>query len=111
MKVTDQDVQYVAELAHLELTAAESERMVRDLNNILGYVDRLNQLDTSGVPPLAHTLIAPAGGAPGENAASPTFDTAMREDELGPCVTHEEALANAPTNDGTYFMVPKVIER
>ena len=54
MKVTEKDVAYVAELANLDLTDEERSRMLRDLNSILDYVDRLRELDTSDVPPMAH---------------------------------------------------------
>ena len=53
MKVTEQDVAYVADLANLELTDQERQRMLKDLNSILDYIDRLNELDTSDVPPMA----------------------------------------------------------
>jgi aspartyl-tRNA(Asn)/glutamyl-tRNA(Gln) amidotransferase subunit C len=99
MKVTDKDVANVAELANLELTQAERQRMVRDLNSILGYIDRLNELDTSSVPPMAQT--AAAGSSTG----------ALRDDEIQPCLPHELALKNAPDADGNFFRVPKVIER
>ena len=107
MKVTDKDVQYVAELANLELTDEERRRMLRDLNSILDYVDRLNQLDTSDVTPMA--LVQ---GFAGEISTDPP--SAMRDDKLyglRPSLPHEEALANAPESDGTFFLVPKVIER
>jgi aspartyl-tRNA(Asn)/glutamyl-tRNA(Gln) amidotransferase subunit C len=97
MKVTNQDVSYVAGLANLELTAEERQRMVRDLNSILGYIDRLNQLDTENVPPMAQTEL---------QIAYP-----LRDDALRPCLPREAALANAPDTDGTFFKVPKVIEK
>lgn len=97
MKITDQDVTYVADLANLELTAQERERMVRDLNSILGYIDRLNELDTTDVPPMAHTELGKTD--------------ALREDELRPCLPQDAALANAPDTDGMFFKVPKVIEK
>src|SRR5438105_7556721 len=99
MKVTEQSVRYVADLANLELTSAERERMLRDLNNILEYIDRLNELDTTDVPPMSQAVT--------EGREKP----ALRADELIPSLTHSEALANAPATDGTYFKVPKVIER
>ncbi len=99
MKVTEKDVTYVADLANLELTEAERTRMVRDLNSILEYIDRLNQLDTTSAPPMAQVS---AGVAP---------DSAMRADETRPCLPREEALRNAPGTDGEFFKVPKVIER
>ena len=107
MKVSDKDVQYVAELANLELTDEEHRRMLRDLNSILDYVDRLNQLDTTGVTPMAQVR-----GFAGEISADPP--SASRDDKLyglRPSLPHEEALANAPESDGTFFLVPKVIER
>lgn len=108
MKVTEKDVLYVADLANLELTAQERERMVRDLNSILDYIDRLNQLDTTKVPPMAQ--VSDRYGAP-EKTGSKKFEYAMREDALGPSVGRQAALENAPESDGTFFKVPKVIER
>lgn len=102
MKVTDKDDAYVADLANLDLTGDERARMLRDLNSILEYVDRLNQLDTSGIPPMAQVL-------PNDRS-----DGAMRDDireGLRQSLPHEEALANAPQTEGTFFRVPKVIER
>lgn len=97
MKITDKDVAYVADLAHLELTPQERERMLRDLNSILEYIDRLNELDTANVPPMAQTLLRAA--------------ETMREDALRPSLPHDAALGNAPDSDGEFFRVPKVIEK
>jgi aspartyl-tRNA(Asn)/glutamyl-tRNA(Gln) amidotransferase subunit C len=105
--VSEKDVSYVAELAHLELTADERARMLRDLNSILGYIERLNELDTSGVEPMSQVSTRYAAGA----NAGEAFAYAMRPDELTPCLPHEEAMRNAPQTDGTFFKVPKVIER
>lgn len=99
MKVTEQDVLYVSGLANLELTETERSRMLRDLNSILEYIDRLNQLDTAGVPPMAQVS---AGVAP---------DSAMRPDQTRPSIPREDALRNAPLTDGEFFKVPKVIEK
>ena len=104
--VTEKDVSYVAELAHLELTDEERTRMLNDLNAILGYIDRLNQLDTSSVEPMAQVLSRESNTGQGN-----AFAYAMRADEPRPCLAHEEALRNAPVTDGTFFKVPKVIER
>ena len=112
MKVTEKDVAYVAELANLELTAEESARMLRDLNSILEYVDRLSELDTSGVEPMAQ--VSDRYGVDESRQGSERFAYAMREDVkdgLRPCLPHDEAIANAPDTDGTFFEVPKVIER
>jgi aspartyl-tRNA(Asn)/glutamyl-tRNA(Gln) amidotransferase subunit C len=102
MRITDRDVVYVADLANLELTLQERERMAKDLNSILDYIDRLNELDTSNVPPMAQSLTSISGQRSAE---------AWREDELLPSLPREEALNNAPDTDGRFFKVPKVIEK
>ena len=104
MKIAEQDVTYVADLANLELTDHERVRMVRDLNSILGYIDRLNELDTSNIPPMAQTV---QGITRSDDRASEI----LRKDELQACLSHEDALKNAPDTDGNFFKVPKVIER
>ena len=112
MKVTDKDVAYVAELANLELTEEERTGMLRDLNSILEYVDRLNELDTSGVPPMAQ--VSDRYGVDESKEGSGRFAYASREDVLEglrKSLPHEEALANAPDADEQFFRVPKVIER
>ena len=112
MKVTEQDVAYVADLAHLELTADERARMLRDLNSILDYMDRLNELDTSNVPPMAQ--VSDRFGLDAPKQGSERFAYASRDDVLNglrKSLPHDEALANAPESDGTFFEVPKVIER
>jgi aspartyl-tRNA(Asn)/glutamyl-tRNA(Gln) amidotransferase subunit C len=103
--VSEKDVSYVADLAHLDLTVEERARMLKDLNSILGYIERLNQLDTSNVEPMAQVA-----SRYGTNEGDP-FAYAMRADELKPSLPHEEAMRNAPQTDGTFFKVPKVIER
>ena len=112
MKVNEKDVVYVADLSNLELTAEERARMVRDLNSILGYIDRLNQLDTSNVEPMAQ--VSDRYGVDQSKPGSDRFAYASREDileGLRKSLPHQEALANAPDADGTFFKVPKVIER
>jgi aspartyl-tRNA(Asn)/glutamyl-tRNA(Gln) amidotransferase subunit C len=118
VKVTEKDVAYVAELADLALTAQESADMVRDLNSILDYVDCLNELDTSGIAPMAQPTTGVTGGAASQAANStPTSTTeaaALRDDVvngLRESLPTDVALANAPGADGTFFRVPKVIER
>jgi len=98
----------VADLANLELTPEERARMVRDLNSILEYVDRLNQLDTADVPPMAQ--VSDRYAEP-ENKRPASSEYTMRADELGPSLDRKVALANAPESDGKFFKVPKVIER
>jgi aspartyl-tRNA(Asn)/glutamyl-tRNA(Gln) amidotransferase subunit C len=100
-KVSLEDVERVAELAHLELAEDETPRMVRDLNAILDYVAELNELDTSGVTPLAQV-----GELEGAGGASP-----LREDALRHSLPRALVMAEAPETDGAFFKVPKVIER
>jgi aspartyl-tRNA(Asn)/glutamyl-tRNA(Gln) amidotransferase subunit C len=112
MKVTDKDVAYVADLANLELTAEERTGMLRDLNSILDYIDRLNELDTSKVPPMAQ--VSDRCGVDEAKQGSERFAYASREDileGLRKSLPHAEALANAPDADDDFFQVPKVIER
>jgi len=99
MKINERDVDYVAKLAHLALSEEERRRLVRDLDSILGYIDRLNEVDTTGVPPM--TLAAGAQDGSREDIL----------EGLRKSLAHEVALANAPDADGTFFRVPKVIER
>lgn len=112
MKVTEKDVSYVAELANLELTAEERTGMLRDLNSILDYIDRLNELDTADVAPMAQVsdryAVDPA------KQGTERFHYATRDDVLEglrKSLRHDEALANAPDADEHFFRVPKVIER
>jgi len=102
MKITEKDVRYVADLAHLELSAAERKRMETDLNSILEYVDHLAEADTTAVEPMTQVQSIAA-----ENA---DFNS-LRNDELRSCLPREEALKNAPQTDGAFFRVPKVIDR
>ena len=112
MKVTEKDVAYVADLSNLELTEEERAHMVRDLNSILDYIDRLNQLDTTDIEPMAQVsdrYVVDASKSANERSAS-----VAREDVLfglRPSLPHQEALANAPDADDDFFKVPKVIER
>jgi aspartyl-tRNA(Asn)/glutamyl-tRNA(Gln) amidotransferase subunit C len=108
MKVTEKDVSYVADLANLELTDQERQRMLKDLNSILDYIDRLNELDTSDIPPMAQ--ISAKFGQSEVNPREPVAP-AWREDILVPCLPHAEAMKNAPESDGEFFKVPKVIEK
>lgn len=112
MKVTDKDVSYVAELANLELSEEERQGMLRDLNSILEYVDRLNELDTSHVPAMAQ--VSDRYGVDESKQGTDRFAYASREDVLEglrKSLPHREALANAPDADEDFFRVPKVIER
>lgn len=98
-KVTELDVERVAELAHLELTPEETGRMLKDLNAILDYVAELSEIDTTGVEPLAQ--VSELSNVTGE----------PRADELQPSLDRAAVMAEAPESNGAFFKVPKVIER
>lgn len=99
MKITRKDVEYVAELAHLELSEAEIQTYLEQLNSILTYMDRLNQCDISRVAPMAQVLYeAPENLTLREDVPRRGFDQAT-------------SLANAPESGSGQFKVPKVIER
>jgi aspartyl-tRNA(Asn)/glutamyl-tRNA(Gln) amidotransferase subunit C len=103
VKITEKEVRYVAELANLNLSEAEVHRFQADLDEILGHVERLNEVDTSGVEPMAQVLYA---------ADDTTGDIArLRADHERPPLGTDIALANAPQSGAGYFKVPKVIER
>ena len=95
MTVTLDDVKYMANLARLRLSDDEAENLVKDLNDILGYMALLEQIDSSEISPLEHVTDIEAGFRP-DKALEP--------------LDHEEALKNAPDADPDYFRVPKVIE-
>lgn len=99
-RVAIDDVRRVAELANLELSADEEFHMQRDLNAILDYVAQLNELDTSSVEPMAQ--VSEVLG----NALS-----SLRPDTPVPSLPRDRVMAAAPETDGTFFKVPKVIER
>jgi aspartyl-tRNA(Asn)/glutamyl-tRNA(Gln) amidotransferase subunit C len=99
VKITEQEVRYVADLANLSLSEAEVHRFQADLNEILGHIERLNDIDTAGVEPMTQ-VVYEAG------------DTAtLRADRERPPLGTEAALANAPKAGAGYFKVPKVVER
>ena len=99
MKLTEEQVRYVANLANLNLTDAEIERMVHDLGGILEHMDNLAAIDTEGVEPMTQVLYAAAETA------------TLRPDVERACLDNQVALANAPASGNGYFKVPKVIER
>ncbi|MCX8056773.1 MAG: Asp-tRNA(Asn)/Glu-tRNA(Gln) amidotransferase subunit GatC [Ignavibacteria bacterium] len=94
MKVTKELVLHIAELAHLKLREDEIKKFQNELNQILEYVDKLNEIDTSNVEPLSHPL--------------PTINV-FREDKVEVSIDREEALRNAPERTEEFFKVPKVI--
>lgn len=99
MKIGEQEVRYVAGLANLNLSPAEIARMAHDLDEILTHIDKLNELDTTAVEPMAQVLYEA-----GETAT-------LREDVPGASFDNETALANAPLSGAGQFKVPKIIER
>ena len=99
MKITEQEVRRVAELANLALRDDEVARMTHDLDGILSHMDKLNELDTSNVEPMAQVLFDAAETA------------TLREDQERPTLSNAEAVGNAPLSSGGYYKVPKVIER
>ncbi len=101
VNVTLQEVKRVAELAHLELTADETEGMLHDLNAILDHVAQLNELDTSSVSPLAQVSELDEAGGKGS----------LRDDAVRPSLDRAVVMREAPETDGVFFKVPKVIER
>ena len=89
------DVKYVAHLARLALTPEEEKSLGAQLGSILGYIEKLRELDVSGVEPTAHAV---------------PMVNVTRADEIRPSLSHEEALRNAPKQSGGLFIVPKVVE-
>jgi aspartyl-tRNA(Asn)/glutamyl-tRNA(Gln) amidotransferase subunit C len=100
-KVSVEDVERVAELAHLELKPDEAARMLKDLNSILDYVAELNEVDTTGVEPLEQVSALGAG----------VGQTVLRADVVSGSLDRGVVMAQAPESDGVFFKVPKVIER
>jgi len=95
MKISRKEVEYVAGLARLSLREEEIEALTSDMDSILAYVEKLNELETAGIIPTAHAV-------PVENA--------FREDEIRPSLGTSKALQNSPESENGCFRVPKVIE-
>jgi len=93
-KITQNEVRHVARLAKLELLDQEEKLMTEQINDILSYMDKLNELDTANVLPTTHAI---------------QLINIFRNDEVEPSLDREEALANAPQSDGSSFIVPKVL--
>ena len=93
-KISREEVRHVATLARLELTEDEEKRMTDQMNDILTYMDKLNELDTRNIPPTTHAT---------------QLENVFRPDEVTESLDRERALANAPQSDGVHFVVPKVI--
>lgn len=95
MSLTKQEVEHIARLARLELSDSEKEEYTGQLNEILSFVAKLNQLDTTGIEPTSHAI-------PVRNV--------FREDAIKPTLAPELVLANAPDRIDNYFKVPKILE-
>lgn len=94
-KISKTDVEYVAGLAQLTLDEPTKERLVAEMGEILGYMDKLNELDTTGIEPMMHVQ---------------EMTNVFREDVVTPSLPRESALANAPKTDGEYFLVPRILD-
>ena len=95
MQINKQTLENIAHLARLEFKEEDAEEMMKDMTDIITWVEKLDEIDTEGVEPLttmSHEV------------------NAIREDELKPHLSHEKALLNAPKKDSDYFRVPKVLE-
>jgi aspartyl-tRNA(Asn)/glutamyl-tRNA(Gln) amidotransferase subunit C len=99
VKITEQEVRRVADLANLALREDEVARMAQDLDGILSHIDKLNELDTANVEPMAQVLFD------AEETAT------LREDRGRPSLSNADAVGNAPVTSGGYYKVPRVIER
>jgi aspartyl-tRNA(Asn)/glutamyl-tRNA(Gln) amidotransferase subunit C len=95
LKLSSQEVEYVAHLARLEITDKEKDKFTAQLNDILLYIDKLNELNTKGVEPMSHAI---------------AVTNAFREDNIVDSIGTKKSLANAPDARGEFFRVPKVIE-
>ena len=93
--ITKNNVEYVSNLSRLELNDADMDAFVPNFQEILSYIDKLNELDTSNVEPIAHVL---------------PLKNVKREDEIKPSLSNESALKSAPETSEGFFLVPKVIE-
>ena len=100
MKITEKEVRYVADLANLALTDDEIRRYCADLDEILVYAEKLNEVDTSRVEPMAQVLL---------ESSDPT--ATLRVDVPQPAFSSEIARASAPRSGAGQFKVPKVVER
>jgi aspartyl-tRNA(Asn)/glutamyl-tRNA(Gln) amidotransferase subunit C len=100
MKISREDVLRVAELAYLDLSETELETYRAQIDEILEYIGKLNELDTANVAPMAQVL-----------TDDQAVDATLREDVVAPCNVADEVLVQAPDPEPPYFRVPKVIER
>ena len=95
MKITKDEVEYVAHLARLDFSEEEKVKFTSQLNDILMYMDKLNEVDTAGIEPMSHAI---------------ALQNVFRDDTVKDSLSHELSLSNAPEARGPFFRVPKVIE-
>lgn len=95
MRISEQEVEHVAALARLDLSGAEKRQLTREMNAILDHMSRLEELDTSEIPPTSHVI---------------AMQNVFRPDRVGPTLDRQAALANAPEVEDGFFKVPKIIE-
>lgn len=95
MKVTRDTIEHIAGLARLNITEAEKDKLTLEMENILSYVDKLNELDTSGLKPMEHVI---------------PLKNVLREDKVEKSYNRDKMLANAPSSEDGCFKVPKVVE-
>jgi len=95
MAAVEIDVKYVAHLARISLTPDEEKKLGAQLGGILGYIEKLKELDVAGIEPTAHAV---------------PLVNVTRADKIQPSLPHEEALRNAPRQAGGLFIVPKIVE-
>lgn len=95
MSISTEEVRYIAALARLRFSEDEEQRLAEQMSTMLDYVSQLQELDTTGVPPMSHVL---------------DLVNVVREDDVQQRISRGDALRNAPDADEAYFRVPKVIE-
>ena len=95
MKITTGEVEHVARLARLEFSGEDATLFAKQMDGILSYMDKLNELDTTGVEPTSHVL---------------PIKNVFKEDEPRPSLSPDDALMNAPERSGDFYRVPKIIE-
>lgn len=95
MELSRDDVRKVAELARLKVSDNELDSLADDLRSMIGYVQVLSEVDTTGIAPMVHAV---------------ELENVLREDVLVPSLPRAEALSNAPKTDGNFFLVPPIIE-
>ncbi len=94
-KITLEDVEYVASLAQLRLDDEAKQRLLKEMGDVLAYVDKLNELDTDDIEPMMHVL---------------DITNVYREDVVTGSLDRDDALRNAPKTDGAYFLVPRILD-